>query len=75
MLELDCGGDNQVVDDRVADNLAGSRATKNGGPFEVVAQLIHEFARLDQRSGAENEYDSLSSYIASWQIRHPTFTL
>jgi hypothetical protein len=41
----------------------------------VVAQFIHEFARLDQRSGTENEYDSLSSYVAIWQIRHPTFTL
>ena len=61
MLELDGGRDNRVVDDRVADNLPGSRATKNGGPFEVVAQLIHEFARLDQRSSAEDEDDRLSS--------------
>ena len=42
MFEVDTGGNHRVVDDHVAENLAGSRATKHGGPFEVVAQLAHE---------------------------------
>ena len=37
MFEVDNGGRHGVVDDHVAENLAGSRATKHGGPFEVVA--------------------------------------
>ena len=75
MLELDGGRDNRVIDDRVADNLPGSRATKDGGPFEVVAQLIHEFARLDQRSGAKNENDPLPFNFSAGQIRLPSFAL
>ena len=73
MFEVDNGGNHRVVDDHVAENLAGSRATKHGGPFEVVAQLAHEVTCLHQRSSAENERDTLSSDFASWQIRrHPS---
>jgi hypothetical protein len=48
MLELDRGGNYRVVDDRVSDDLAGSRATEDGGSFEVGAKLIYEFTLLYQ---------------------------
>src|SRR6202021_1130027 len=75
MFEIDNGGDDGVVDNHVAENLAGSRATKYGGPFEVVAQFAHEVTCLHQRSSAENECDTLLSDFASWQIRAPPITL
>ena len=59
MLERHRGGDHRVADDRVADDLAGSRATNDGGSFEVAAQLTHGLTRLDQRSGAKDENDTL----------------
>jgi hypothetical protein len=66
MFEVGKGGNYRVVDDHVADNLAGSRATKDSAPFEVVAQLVHEVACLHQRSSTENEHDTLWSDFASW---------
>ena len=66
MLEVDSGCDHRVVDDRVADNLARSRATEDGGPFEVAAQLVHKLACLDQRSGAKNENYPLPFNFAAW---------
>ena len=75
MFEVDNGGCHQVVDDHVAENLAGSRATKHGGPFEVIAQLAYEVTCLHQRSSAENEHDTLSSDFAGWQIRPPPVIL
>ena len=41
MLEFDKSGSHRVVHDRVAENLAGRRAAKHRGAFEVVAQLAH----------------------------------
>jgi len=74
MLELDDGGNYRVIDDRIADNLAGSRATKDGGSFEVAAQLIDKLTCLQQRSGAENKHDILSSHFIRWQIWLPPVT-
>src|SRR5262245_56803285 len=75
MFEINDGGDHGVVDNHVAENLTGSRATKYGGPFEVVAEFAHDFTRLHQGSGAENESHTLSSDFTSWQIRPPPATL
>jgi hypothetical protein len=46
MLEVDSGGNYRVVDDCDADNFAGSRATKDRRPSQVVAQLIDRLPRL-----------------------------
>ncbi len=59
LVERHCGGDHRVIDDRVADDLAGSRATNDGSSFEVAAQLTHKLTGLDQRSGAKDENDTL----------------
>jgi hypothetical protein len=75
MLELDRGRGNRVVEDRVTENLPGSRATYNSGSFEVVAKLIHRLTCLNQWSGAENEYRHITFNFAAWQIRLPSFTL
>jgi hypothetical protein len=75
MFKVDNGGNHRAVDDHVADYLAGSRTTKDGSPFEVVAQLPHEVTRLYQRSSTENEHDTVSSDFASWQIRLPPVAL
>ena len=75
MFEIDNGGDHGVVDNHVAENLTGSRATKYSGPFEVVAQFAHEVTCLHQRSSAKNERDTLLSDFASWQIRQPPVIL
>ena len=61
MLELHCGRDHRVVDHRIADDLAGSRATNDGSALEVAAQLTHELTGLDQRSGAKDENYTLPS--------------
>src|SRR5215471_19288910 len=75
MFEVDMGGNHRVVDDHVTENLTGSRATKHGGPFEVVAQLAHEVTCLHQRSSTENKQNTLSSDFAGWQIRPPPVSL
>jgi hypothetical protein len=51
--------DKRIVDDLIADNLARCRATNDGRPFEVIAELIYKFALLYQRSSAEGENDTL----------------
>src|SRR4029077_7760030 len=75
VFEVGNGGGHRVVDDIVAENLAGRRATEHGGSFEVVAQLAHGSTRLHQRSRAENEYNTLSSDFVGRQIRPPPVTL
>jgi hypothetical protein len=74
MLELHSGRDNGVVDNRVTDDLAGSRATEDRGASEVATQLVHEVTRLNQRSAAEDENYSASFNSTVWQIRLPTIT-
>ena len=74
MFEIDNGGDHGVVDNHVAENLTGSRATKYSDPFEVVAQFAHEVTCLHQRSSAENECDTLLSDFACGKFgSHPSF--
>src|SRR5262249_16494787 len=75
MLEVDKGGSHGVVDDHVTEDLAGCRATKHGGAFEVVAQLAHEIPFLHQRSGAEDEHGTLPPGFAIRQMRPPPVTL
>jgi hypothetical protein len=74
MLEVHSGGDHRVIDDRVADDLAGGRAAKDGGAFEMAAQLTQELARLDQRSGAKDENYIIPFNFRVWQIRLPAIT-
>jgi hypothetical protein len=74
VLELDRGRDHRVVDDRVADDLAGSRATNDGGAFEMAAQLTQQFTRLDQRPSAKDEDDTLSFNFEVGLIRLPSIT-
>src|SRR5215472_9942597 len=75
MFESGCGGNHRVIDDRVAEYLTGSRATKDGSPFEVSAQVAYEFTRLYQRSGAENEHRSWSFDFPRRQTRLPPVSL
>src|SRR5215510_10326433 len=75
MFEPGCGGNHRVIDDRVAEYLTGSRATKDGSPFEVSAQVAYEFTRLYQRSGAENEHHSWSFDFPRRQTRLPPVSL
>jgi hypothetical protein len=74
MLKLHSGRDDGVVDNRVADDLAGSRATEDRGASEVASQLVHEVTRLDQGSAAKDENYSVSFNSSVRQIRLPTIT-
>jgi hypothetical protein len=46
MLEADDSGDDRVVNDHVADNLPGSRATKDRRFFEVRTQFVDKSTGL-----------------------------
>jgi hypothetical protein len=74
MLEVHSGGDHRVVDDRVTDDLTKCRATKNRGAPEVLPQLAHELACLDQGSSAEDENYAMSLNCQFSQIGRPAIT-